>query len=388
MKLDRRDVLKSGTVLAFAAALPRAAMAQGAFAPTPGTWRAFEVVTRLEIPGGQGAAQAWIPVPSVNEAAWFRSGDSVWQTNGEATLVTDPKYGARFVHARWANGAAATIEVTSRFTTQDRAIDLTRPGSATLSDAERALYTAPSALIPTDGIVKETSDKVTAGVTTDLEKARRVYQRIVDNTYRKASTRGCGIGDVAAMLKSGDLGGKCADLNALNVGLLRAAGIPARDVYGIRVAPSRFGYKALGAGSATITKAQHCRSEVFLAGYGWIAVDPADVRKVVLEEPPTNLAMNDPKVTAARATLFGAWEGNWLAYNFAHDVALPGRQRSRRLPDVSAGRNRRWPARLPRSGHVPLHHHREGADGGVSLSSWSRTDLCRTPPTAREPCCA
>jgi hypothetical protein len=22
--------------------------------------------------------------------------------------------------------------------------------------------------------------------------------------------------------------------------------------------------------------------------------------------------------------LFGAWEGNWLAYNFAHDVALPG----------------------------------------------------------------
>jgi hypothetical protein len=29
-------------------------------------------------------------------------------------------------------------------------------------------------------------------------------------------------------------------------------------------------------------------------------------------------------VVAARKTLFGAWEGNWLAYNFAHDVALPG----------------------------------------------------------------
>ena len=24
------------------------------------------------------------------------------------------------------------------------------------------------------------------------------------------------------------------------------------------------------------------------------------------------------------ATLFGAWEGNWLAYNEAHDVKLPG----------------------------------------------------------------
>ena len=34
--------------------------------------------------------------------------------------------------------------------------------------------------------------------------------------------------------------------------------------------------------------------------------------------------MNDPKVEAARQTLFGAWETNWLAYNDAHDVVLPG----------------------------------------------------------------
>ena len=34
--------------------------------------------------------------------------------------------------------------------------------------------------------------------------------------------------------------------------------------------------------------------------------------------------MNDPKVAAARETLFGSWETNWLAYNSAHDVALPG----------------------------------------------------------------
>jgi transglutaminase-like putative cysteine protease len=323
MTLNRRDVLKGSAALSLAAAMPAAARAQAAFAPQPGKWREFEVVTRLEIPNGQGATQAWIPVPSVNEAAWFKSGESTWRSNGAAALVTDAKYGARLVHAEWKSGDA-TIEVTSRFATQDRAIDLSRRGDAALSDAERKLYTSATALIPTDGIVRETSDKATAGATSDLDKARRVYEWIVQNTYRKASTRGCGIGDIAALLKSGDLGGKCADLNALAVGLLRAAGIPARDVYGIRVAPSRFGYKALGAGSATITKAQHCRAEVFLAGFGWVPIDPADVRKVVLEEPPTNLALDDPKVTAARATLFGAWEGNWLAYNFAHDVTLPG----------------------------------------------------------------
>jgi transglutaminase-like putative cysteine protease len=126
------------------------------------------------------------------------------------------------------------------------------------------------------------------------------------------------------MIRTGNLNGKCADLNALFVGMARSVGLPARDVYGIRVMPSQFGFKALGAGSENITKAQHCRAEVWLPGSGWTPVDPADVRKVVLEEPPGNLAMNDPKVLAARKALFGSWEGNWVAFNTAHDVKLPG----------------------------------------------------------------
>jgi transglutaminase-like putative cysteine protease len=73
-----------------------------------------------------------------------------------------------------------------------------------------------------------------------------------------------------------------------------------------------------------VTKSQHCRAEVYLAGYGWVPVDPADVRKVVLEEPPGNRLLDDEMVKRARARLFGSWEMNWMAYNFAHDVALPG----------------------------------------------------------------
>ena len=55
------------------------------------------------------------------------------------------------------------------------------------------------------------------------------------------------------------------------------------DIYGVRVADSAE-YKSLGKGG-DITKAQHCRAEVYIGGYGWLPVDPADVRKVVLEEP-------------------------------------------------------------------------------------------------------
>jgi transglutaminase-like putative cysteine protease len=166
--------------------------------------------------------------------------------------------------------------------------------------------------------------EITSGAKTDLEKARAIYEWIVENTFRNPKTRGCGLGDIRFMLESKDLSGKCADLNALYVGLARAAGLPARDVYGIRVAKSELGYKSLGTASGNITKAQHCRAEVYIGGCGWVPVDPADVRKVVLEEPPGNRTLHDEMVERARARLFGSWEMNWMAYNFAHDVALPG----------------------------------------------------------------
>ena len=328
MQFDRRTVLKSCAALPLVAALPRWALASGAFNPEPGPWRTFQIVTRLEIAKPEGKTQAWVPVPAVNEADWFKSLGSQWSGNGNAELVRDPKYGSELVHVEWKDGELKpAIEVTSRISTRDRAIDLSKPGNAKpLSAADYTFYTEGTELIPIDGIVKQTSDKIVANAKTDLEKVSAIYEWIVANTFRDGKVRGCGIGDIASMLKTGNLGGKCADLNALYVGLVRAAGIPARDVYGIRVAPSKFGYKSLGAGSEVITKAQHCRAETFIAGHGWIATDPADVRKVVLEEPPANLAIDDPKVIDARKTLFGAWEGNWLAYNFAHDVALLGSQ--------------------------------------------------------------
>ena len=326
MTFSRRDLLKTGAAVSLVAEFPRSGTAQEAFAPQPGAWREFQVTTRLEIANANGKTQAWIPVPSVNEKDWFKSSASQWTTNGKAGLKHDSQYGTDMVHVEWTNThAVPVVEVVSNIKVRDRAVDLSKPETPEpLSADERKLYLGGTNFIPTDGIVKQTSDKITTGVTTDLEKARAIYEWVVENTFRDAKVPGCGIGDIASMLETGNLGGKCADINALYVGLARAAGLPARDVYGLRVAPSKFGYKSLGAGSAVISNAQHCRSEVYLAGFGWVPVDPADVRKVALEELPGNLSIRDPKVVAARNALFGSWETNWLAYNFAHDVALPG----------------------------------------------------------------
>lgn len=337
----RRDLLKAGALAGLsagaAAVLSRAAFAQAAgtpaasearvFAPTVGNWRSFQITTTVEILKPSGKVQAWLPVASFSNPDWFKPGENTWTTNAKtAKIVRDARSGADMLHVAWAEGEPAPkVELISRATTRDFAVDLTKPGKpAPLNADERRRNTEATDLIPTDGIVKATSDKIVAGKATELDKVGAIFQWIVENTYRNAATRGCGIGDIAALLKSGDLGGKCADLNALFVGLVRAQGIPARDVYGLRVVPSRFGYKSLGANSEIVTKAQHCRAEVFLSDFGWTPMDPADVRKVVLEEPPGKLALDDPKVVAARKALFGSWEGNWFAYNTAHDVALPG----------------------------------------------------------------
>jgi transglutaminase-like putative cysteine protease len=216
------------------------------------------------------------------------------------------------------------IELTSRVATRDHAVDLTRPRQEAerLSAADKAFFTAPTELIPTDGIVRETAEGIVRGARSDVQKARAIYEWVVDNTFRDAKVRGCGWGDIKSMLETRNFGGKCGDLNAMYVGLARSVGIPARDVYGVRVAPSAR-YRSLGANSENISKAQHCRAEFFAQGYGWVPVDPADVRKVVLEEPPGHLAVGDPKVVAARKQLFGSWEMNWLAYNMGHDIQLP-----------------------------------------------------------------
>jgi hypothetical protein len=70
------------------------------------------------------------------------------------------------------------------------------------------------------------------------------------------------------MLESGDTRGKCADLNALYVGLTRSVGLPARHVYGLRIAKSELGYKSLGLATNNATKGEHCRVEVYLREHG------------------------------------------------------------------------------------------------------------------------
>src|SRR5262245_2362626 len=289
-------------------------------------WRAFEVTTTVEVLKPAGATRVWLPLPLIVETAYQRSLESTHTAEGgQARVVQDATTATSILAAEWAPGVRPLLTLTSRVRTRDRAVDLaSKEFVPALDGKERALYLEPTTLVPTGGIVKTTTDQATRGAATEIDKARAIYEWIVDNTFRDPKVRGCGRGDIRYMLESGNMGGKCADINALYVGMARAAGLPARHVYGLRLVKSDKGYKSLGPATEVCTKGQHCRAEVFITGLGWVPVDPADVRKVVLEEPPGNLAMDDAVVRRARTQLFGSWEMNWMAYNYGHDVTLPG----------------------------------------------------------------
>jgi transglutaminase-like putative cysteine protease len=332
MTLSRRSLVKAAGAAAAVPFLTRTAFAQAPqrhYEVRPGRWRTFEVRTRVDVAPGV-PTRVWLPVPSVR-APWQETVDNEWNTSGSAQLTTDTTRQAPLLAVAFTGREQQPYaELVSRVRTQDRAVDWKAPKPQRLDRASAAYWTRATALLPTDGIVLATAQQATRGASSDVERAHRIYEWVVTNSYREPKVRGCGEGDIKTMLETGNLGGKCADLNAIFVGMCRSLGIPARDLYGVRVARSGSGYGQLGADPANLSAAQHCRSEVWLRDYGWVAMDPADVTKVMrMETPQWIKTASDPLVAPIEKALFGSWEGNWVAWNDAHDVVLPGAQQDR-----------------------------------------------------------
>jgi transglutaminase-like putative cysteine protease len=315
--LNRRSLLATAATATAAAACfstGRIAFAQDTV--TEEGWRTFDVTTKVDLQGAEGPAKLWLPTIQT-EQTYQRAKAPVWSAKGAAVqMVKDPASGADILHVTWNEEQTdRVVEVTQRVMTRNRATGVEVP-AASSEELAHELRSTPSQ--PTDGIVKTTAMRIVEGRDRPEDQARAIYDWVIENTFRDANVAGCGVGNVKDMLESGYFGGKCADINSLFTALARAAGLPARDVFGIRVADSA-DFKSVGR-SGDITKAQHCRAEVYLERQGWTAVDPADVRKVVLEE---KLPLDNDAVRAYREKAFGNWEMNWVGYNTARDLVLP-----------------------------------------------------------------
>lgn len=211
-------------------------------------WRRFEIITKVDLQPAEGPAQLWLPV--VRSAGDYQKADApLWVSNStDIRMEKDPSSGADILRVMWEDEPRRVIEVTQHVATRDRRV--TSKIAATEAELQHELRGTPS--MPVDGIVKTTAMRIVEGRDRAEDRARAIYDWVIDNTFRDANIDGCGVGNARDMLETGYFGGKCADISSLFVSLARAAGLPARDVFGIRVADSA-DFKSLGR-SATSPK--------------------------------------------------------------------------------------------------------------------------------------
>eukprot|EP01022_Parablepharisma_sp_SALTPOND_P014790 TRINITY_DN2051_c0_g1_i1.p1 TRINITY_DN2051_c0_g1~~TRINITY_DN2051_c0_g1_i1.p1 ORF type:complete len:1642 (-),score=446.74 TRINITY_DN2051_c0_g1_i1:4346-9271(-) len=214
----------------------------------------------------------WAPYPVSNAAQKIT--DMNVQTNADDSAVyRDSNSGALFLYNGWTEITDAPemvmsfhVELGSREVGELKDSDAPVPAPI----AEKYLASTPQ--VPADRF-KEQAAEITDGKTTILEKAKAVYDWTVENTFRDPEVKGCGLAQPGRTLTECKGGGKCADLSAVFVTLARAAGVPSRDVYGLRLGDPKNG---------DVTSGFHCWAEFYLPGTGWVPVDPADVRKMML----------------------------------------------------------------------------------------------------------
>lgn len=253
-------------------------------------------------------ARLWIPYP-VSDGDQNISGMQINGNHAEAAVYTDTVYKTPMLFVRWEKGTEAPhLSLTFQAERREVIRQDFPAREAAWDPADYALYLAPTSLAPFNEQITTLAAQITKGKTGVLARALAIYDWTVENTYRNPDTRGCGKGDVCKLLQ--DPGGKCADISSIYIALARAAGVPAREVFGIRLGKKE---------TQEITTWQHCWAEFYLPGYGWVPVDPADVRKMMLVE---KLKLDDSKTKEYREYFWGGIDPYRIRLSEGRDLLL------------------------------------------------------------------
>ncbi|WP_435007733.1 transglutaminase-like domain-containing protein [Tundrisphaera lichenicola] len=263
--------------------------------------RSFAMTYRAdvrEIPEGAKTLDLWLPIPQTDRNQTIHQVRI--EAPGAVSLGRDPRTGNQDLHLRIESPRDPVI-VTLR-------IEATRredSGSAEpLSAAERSRYLESEPLVPLDGPVRALAEEATLGRSTDLEKARAIYERVTGMmTYDKSGT-GWGRGD--ALYACDAKRGNCTDFHALIIGMCRSVGIPARFAIGLPLPEAR--------GSGEIP-GYHCWAELYVEGRGWIPVDSSEASKA----------------PSKRAYFFGHLDVNRVEFSRGRQLMLAPAQRGPKL---------------------------------------------------------
>lgn len=253
-------------------------------------------------------AQLWIPYP-LSDRDQLVTNITISGNFSNSAVYSDQTHSTPILYAQWDKRTTSRKLTLSFHVTRNEVKRRDFPKTEAQWDpADYALYLSATERGPIDGTVKILADQITAGKSGVLAKARAIYDWICENMYRDPTTPGCGPGNVCLLLAKP--GGKCTDIHSVFTALCKAAGVPAREVFGLRQGKKN---------GTDITTWQHCWAEFYLPGYDWVPVDPADVLKMMLKE---NLALTDKKTEYYQEYFWGGWDQYRVKLAMGRDLRM------------------------------------------------------------------
>jgi transglutaminase-like putative cysteine protease len=251
-----------------------------------------------DIPAGTARLDFWMPVPHSDA---YQQIANLAVTSPYPYRVSTDALGNRILHVRIDHPKVANLQVTLQFDAarQEHRQDLLQVSGAPPEDSgnENLRWLKPDRLVPLDDQIRSWAREVVdaAHATTDLEKARAIYDHVVSTVKYDKSGKGWGRGDIYYACEKRR--GNCTDFHAIFIGYARAVGIPARFAIGFPVPADR--------GSGQIA-GYHCWAEFYAKGIGWVPIDASEAAK-------------NP---SRREYFFGAHDENRVEFTRGRDLVL------------------------------------------------------------------
>jgi len=238
----------------------------------PAALRHFEFTYEVHVPATAalaGALRVWIPVPL--SSAYQEISDLKIESPVAFKRTRDAEYGDNFAFFEEKAEKTAAFDVKMRFGVlrHEHRVNLTAVGEhAVKADPLLGRFLQADRLVPVDGKIGELSSEYTQVGSDNLDKARRTYEYVVDTMKYDKTGEGWGHGDAiwACTAKRGN----CTDFHSLFIGMLRAAGIPAKFEIGFPIPADKTSGDIGG---------YHCWAEFFIDGVGWVPVDASEAWK-------------------------------------------------------------------------------------------------------------
>ncbi len=189
----------------------------------------FEFRYKAVLPELSGPARMWLPLPETDA---FQAVEVLSvRAPGKQRVLWDRDHANRILFLELApEDSAGTVEVDFRVSRREKAIY-----SGSESDAKR--YLKPERLVPAADNFRSIAERVVAGKTQDLVRARALYDHVIDRMRYMKYGDGWGRGDANYACNAAT--GNCTDFHSYFIALARSVEIPARFAIGAAIPSER-----------------------------------------------------------------------------------------------------------------------------------------------------